>query len=147
MDTWVHIVGGGLSGLSLASALAKHQVLPGPVVISEPEPERLAQKTFSFWLTDEEHAILNPEHTHSNWQVSTKKLTTLHSYSLLLLTLYLSFYLGIFSDRQAFLPRKSSRLQNQFLPSLQKALDPHYQNFKVSSFVYHTCMSMVFISK
>ena len=53
MDTWVHIVGGGLSGLSLASALARHQVLPGPVLISEPEPERLAQKTFSFWLTDE----------------------------------------------------------------------------------------------
>lgn len=66
MDTWVHIVGGGLSGLSLASALAKHQVLPGPVVISEPEPERLAQKTFSFWLTDEEHAFLNPNTLNPN---------------------------------------------------------------------------------
>jgi len=79
MDTWVHIVGGGLSGLSLASALARHQVLPGPVVISEPEPERLAQKTFSFWLTDEEHAFLNPEYTQSKWQVSAGEFTISHT--------------------------------------------------------------------
>lgn len=79
MDTWVHIVGGGLSGLSLASALARRQVLPGPVVISEPEPERLAQKTFSFWLTDEEHAFLNPEYTQSKWQVSAEELTISHT--------------------------------------------------------------------
>ena len=75
MDAWVHIVGGGLSGLSLASSLARHQVLPGPVLISEPEPERLTQKTFSFWLTDEEHAFLKPQYTQAKWQVSTEEIT------------------------------------------------------------------------
>ena len=79
MDTWVHIVGGGLSGLSLASSLARHQVLPGPVLISEPEPERLAQKTFSFWLTDEEHAFLNPEYAQPKWQLSAQEINISHT--------------------------------------------------------------------
>ena len=74
MDTWVHIIGGGLSGLSLASSLARHQVLPGPVLISEPEPERLAQKTFSFWLTEEEYGFLNPEYAQPKWQVSAQEI-------------------------------------------------------------------------
>lgn len=79
MNTWVHIVGGGLSGLALASSLAKHQVLPGPVLISEPEPGRLAQKTFSFWLTDEEHAFLNPEYVQPRWQVSAQDINISHT--------------------------------------------------------------------
>ena len=51
MDPWVHIIGGGLSGLSLASSLARFDDLPGRVVISEPNPEALASKTFSFWFS------------------------------------------------------------------------------------------------
>lgn len=48
MDPWVHIIGGGLSGLSLAASLAQFKELPGHVLISEPKPRSLAAKTFSF---------------------------------------------------------------------------------------------------
>ena len=50
MDPWVHIIGGGLSGLSLASSLATLGKLPGKVIVSEPNLDALVSKTFSFWF-------------------------------------------------------------------------------------------------
>jgi hypothetical protein len=70
MDPWVHIVGGGLSGLSLAASLAEFDTLPGRVLISEPSPETLATKTFSFWFTEDEREFLKPEHTNCCWRLS-----------------------------------------------------------------------------
>ena len=60
MDPWVHIVGGGLSGLSLAASLVEFDTLPGRVLISEPSPETLATKTFSFWFTEDERDFQKP---------------------------------------------------------------------------------------
>ena len=71
MDPWVHIIGGGLSGLSLAASLAQFKELPGHVLISEPKPRSLAAKTFSFWYTDSERAFLRPEYSSSRWTLSS----------------------------------------------------------------------------
>jgi lycopene beta-cyclase len=78
MDPWVHIVGGGLSGLSLAASLAQFGTLPGRVLISEPAPEALASKTFSFWFTEGERNFLKPEHVSSRWSVSQGSEATVH---------------------------------------------------------------------
>lgn len=71
MGPWVHIIGGGLSGLSLAASLAQFKKLPGHVLISEPKPRSLAEKTFSFWYTDSEHKFLRPEYSSSRWTLSS----------------------------------------------------------------------------
>lgn len=71
MDPWVHIIGGGLSGLSLAASLAQFKKLPGQVVISEPNSRSLAAKTFSFWYTDSERPFLRPEYSSSRWTLSS----------------------------------------------------------------------------
>ena len=78
MDPWVHIIGGGLSGLSLASSLAEFNDLPGEVVVSEPELEKLATKTFSFWFTKDEAKFLAPEYTCRTWTLSTTTSQTTH---------------------------------------------------------------------
>lgn len=70
MSTWIHIIGGGLSGLSLASSLAIHKRLPGLVVISEPNLMQLKNKTFSFWLTEQEAPLYRPDTQHSAWSLS-----------------------------------------------------------------------------
>ena len=71
MDPWVHIIGGGLSGLSLATSLAQFKKLPGQVLISEPKLGSLAAKTFSFWYTGSERPFLRPEYSSSRWTLSS----------------------------------------------------------------------------
>ena len=78
MDPWVHIIGGGLSGLSLASSLARFDDLPGRVVISEPNPEALASKTFSFWFSGDEEAFLRPQYSSSCWTLSDESHRVAH---------------------------------------------------------------------
>ena len=78
MDPWVHIIGGGLSGLSLASSLARFNDLPGRVVISEPNPEALASKTFSFWFSGDEEAFLRPQYLSSCWTLSDENHRVAH---------------------------------------------------------------------
>lgn len=79
MDPWVHIVGGGLSGLSLVSSLARFKRLPGEVVISEPNPEALISKTFSFWFTQDESDFLNPEFQTRDWSLGSKECLKTYS--------------------------------------------------------------------
>ena len=67
MDPWVHIIGGGLSGLSLAASLAQFKKLPGQVVISEPNARSLAAKTFSFGTRIASVHFLRPEYSSSRW--------------------------------------------------------------------------------
>lgn len=74
MDPWAHIIGGGLSGLSLASSLAKLGNLPGKVVVSEPNLDALVSKTFSFWFTAAEENFLKPEFSSDTWTLSTSDL-------------------------------------------------------------------------
>ena len=74
MDPWAHIIGGGLSGLSLASSLAKLGNLPGQVVVSEPNLDALVSKTFSFWFTAAEENFLKPEFSSDTWTLSTNDL-------------------------------------------------------------------------
>ena len=72
MDPWAHIIGGGLSGLSLASSLAKLGNLPGKVVVSEPNLMHGVSKTFSFWFTAAEENFLKPEFSSDTWTLSTR---------------------------------------------------------------------------
>lgn len=77
MAAWTHIVGGGLSGLTLAAALARHERLPGPVVVSEPRAELANDRTFSFWFREQERALLAPEYETAEWSISTATSETL----------------------------------------------------------------------
>lgn len=63
-------MGGGLSGLSLASALASHTQLPGSVIVSEPDITNLKSKTFSFWLKANEQDLFKPTTQCNSWSVS-----------------------------------------------------------------------------
>ena len=68
--TWLHLIGGGVSNLHLAHQLAQTLVLPGEVVISEPNPEPLADKTLcGFWPAKEPLAI-KPNHRWQQWGFS-----------------------------------------------------------------------------
>lgn len=70
MDTpWVHIVGGGLAGLSLAREIARFPHLPGRVVISESRKDYTNDRTFSFWLRKDQQAFLKPQSTHRAWSI------------------------------------------------------------------------------
>jgi len=71
MKPWVHIIGGGLSGLSLARALAQHPQLPGPVIISEPQAKITNDKTYSFWFDEFQRTLLAPEVEYRHWSLST----------------------------------------------------------------------------
>ena len=70
MRPWIHIIGGGLSGLSLAESLSKYPKFPGPVVISEPKITNLNERTFSFWFTKPEESFLRPQHVSDRWSIS-----------------------------------------------------------------------------
>ncbi|MBU25349.1 MAG: hypothetical protein CMD99_04885 [Gammaproteobacteria bacterium] len=78
MDPWVHIIGGGLSGLSLASSLAKLGALPGEVIVSEPDLEALTSKTFSFWFNATEQNFLKPEFSSDTWKLGTDNFQVTH---------------------------------------------------------------------
>ncbi len=78
MKPWLHIVGGGLSGLSLGEALATYPRLPGPVVISEPHIEHLKHKTFSYWFEAPERGWLHPDFILPTWTLSHSTRTVTH---------------------------------------------------------------------
>ncbi len=71
MTPWVHIIGGGLAGLSLGSELGRFKKLPGDVIISEPKPTNLKQRTFSYWFREQERLMLYPEFTANVWRLGT----------------------------------------------------------------------------
>ena len=77
MAVWAHIVGGGLSGLSLAAALGQYARLPGPVVVSEPRADFANDRTFSFWFREAERKLLAPEYETAEWSISTATSETL----------------------------------------------------------------------
>ena len=78
MGPWVHIIGGGLSGLSLASSLARLGCLPGEVIVSEPNPDALVSKTFSFWFNASEKEFLEPEFSSDTWTIGTDNIQVTH---------------------------------------------------------------------
>jgi lycopene beta-cyclase len=70
MDTpWVHIVGGGLAGLSLAREIARFPDLPGRVVISESRKDYTDDRTFSFWFYRDQKPFLKPQSVHRAWSI------------------------------------------------------------------------------
>lgn len=70
MDTpWVHIVGGGLAGLSLAREIARFPDLPGRVVISESRKDYSDDRTFSFWFRKDQEQFLKPQSVHRAWSI------------------------------------------------------------------------------
>ena len=77
-ESWVHIIGAGVSGLSLAAQLAQHQKLPGLVKISDPYLDQAKSQTFCFWFNEEEYHWLQPEKSWSRWQFSTPKHQHIH---------------------------------------------------------------------
>lgn len=78
MQPWVHIVGGGLSGLSLAYALSQFDELPGDVVISEARTGYRNDRTFSFWFDDSQRALLQPEYEYASWCLSLQSEAIQH---------------------------------------------------------------------
>ena len=69
---WIHIVGGGVAGLSLASELSKHKILPGSVVVSDPNFNARDDRTYSFW-SDRDHSNFLPGTSqYSKWVVSSE---------------------------------------------------------------------------
>lgn len=71
-ESWVHIIGAGVSGLSLASQLAQYPELPGLVKISDPYLDQAKSQTFCFWFNEEESTWLRPEKSWSRWQFSNQ---------------------------------------------------------------------------
>jgi len=80
MTAWVHIVGGGVAGLSLTSELAQRGELPGAVVISDPRfgDEPPQSQTFCFWCTHEERLKLKPDQVWGEWSFSMGDEQLLH---------------------------------------------------------------------
>ena len=72
---WIHIVGGGLAGLSLARELARYDTLPGAVIVSERRTEYSDDRTFSFWCSESERAYLQPQTLHTRWSISAGSTT------------------------------------------------------------------------
>jgi len=68
---WVHLIGGGVAGLSLARELAKYPKLPGEVVVSDPRTYYENDRTFGFWFTNDEASLLSPEFSMGQWSIST----------------------------------------------------------------------------
>lgn len=73
MKPWVHIIGGGLAGLSLASELGRYKKLPGDVIISEPNPSNLEKRTFSYWFQEFERPMLHPDYSTTAWRLGTSE--------------------------------------------------------------------------
>ena len=78
MKPWVHIIGGGLAGLSLASELGRFKKLPGDVIISEPNPSSLEKRTFSYWFQEFERPMLHPEFFTTAWRLGTSEASANH---------------------------------------------------------------------
>lgn len=76
---WVHVIGGGIAGLSLARELANYPKLPGNVVISDPRTHYDNDRTFGFWFTAKESHRLNPEFSVGQWSISTTTSTALQT--------------------------------------------------------------------
>ncbi|NBS11975.1 MAG: hypothetical protein EBS77_04805, partial [Gammaproteobacteria bacterium] len=49
-SVWVYCVGGGVSSLLLAAALARYPVLPGPVVVAEKKSKLGHPQSFGLWV-------------------------------------------------------------------------------------------------
>lgn len=114
MDPWVHIIGGGLSGLSLASSLANLGNLPGKVIVSEPNLDALVSKTFSFWFNAAEQNFLKPEFSTDTWTLSTDNLQVTH---------------------QGSCSRYGTRTGRNVLESALSAIDRHPQIYIVKEIV------------
>ncbi len=78
LKPWVHIIGGGLSGLSLAYALSQSSKLPGDVVISESRADYTNDRTFSFWFDESQRDLLQPEYESASWCLSQQTETIQH---------------------------------------------------------------------
>ena len=72
MSAWVHIIGAGPAGLSLAKHLASFPKLPGNVVVSDPNRHGVDKKRYAFWFQEKERELLNPSHAWSSWTMSSK---------------------------------------------------------------------------
>ena len=68
---WVHVIGGGIAGLSLSRELAQYPDLPGPVVISDPRSQYTNDRTFAFWFLASERDQLKPYFSVDRWSIST----------------------------------------------------------------------------
>ena len=77
--TWVHIVGGGMSGLSLAAELASYGNLPGKVIVSEPQTIFSKNQTFSYWQSNKAENFDFPTRKYSNWVFSFGDEVITHS--------------------------------------------------------------------
>ena len=76
---WVHIIGAGVSGLSLAAALADFSSLPGHVILSDPTlivddsisfSSSPKSQTFCFWYNPDTYLDLPPECSWDSWSFS-----------------------------------------------------------------------------
>ena len=68
---WIHIIGAGVSGLSLARCLARAERLPGDIVISDPHLDAPQSQTFCFWFDKRSERALQPERRWSEWSFSS----------------------------------------------------------------------------
>ena len=75
---WIHIIGGGMAGLSLAAKLAEYKKLPGNVVISEPNTSCTINQTFCYWERKEESFKQLRTKSFDSWVFSTKTESTSH---------------------------------------------------------------------
>ena len=76
---WVHIIGAGVSGLSLAYRLAQTKQLPGDVIISDPHLDSPQSQTFCFWFDQNTEQDLNPERRWSEWSFSSHEQRVSHT--------------------------------------------------------------------
>tara|TARA_E500000331_G_C17267409_1_gene717736 strand:+ start:3172 stop:4233 length:1062 start_codon:yes stop_codon:yes gene_type:complete len=70
--TWVHIVGGGVAGLSLAEALSRFGNLPGKVIISDPVYGTREDRTYSFWSKNNHVDDFPKANRYSRWLFSAE---------------------------------------------------------------------------
>ena len=75
---WVHIIGGGMAGLSLGAKLAEYTKLPGNVVISEPNPLCTITQTFCYWERKKEPLKQLKTKSFDSWIFSNKTESASH---------------------------------------------------------------------
>tara|TARA_Y100001935_G_scaffold205813_1_gene174788 strand:- start:789 stop:1853 length:1065 start_codon:yes stop_codon:yes gene_type:complete len=78
MRDWVHIIGGGAAGLSLAEQLCNIGDLPGKIILSDPDITKIKDKSFGYWYTEKEKHILTPNYSWERWSFSTKEKQFCH---------------------------------------------------------------------